>query len=155
MFASAAVFFVNVSIPRCGREYRCVVLSASGNIAAWCVRMCVYVCASGEGVVVVRCLPILLCLPHQLHPRAQLFIHLMRQEGIRLEKEKHETFFFFRRLTAQCIDAAAAYVAILMMSDLYLCLNLMNRMSGVQLMRKALVAELWNSFVCVSLCVGV
>lgn len=33
-------FFVNVSIPRCGWEYRCVVLSASGNIAAWCVCVC-------------------------------------------------------------------------------------------------------------------
>lgn len=61
----------------------------------------------------------------------------------------------FHWLTAQDKDAATAYVAILMMSDLYLCLNLMNRMSGVQLMRKALLVELWNRLVCVSLCVGV
>lgn len=61
----------------------------------------------------------------------------------------------FYWLTVQCKDAATAYVGILMTSDLYLWLTLMNRMSGVQLMRKALLAELWNWFVCVSLCVGV
>lgn len=61
----------------------------------------------------------------------------------------------FHWLTVQYKDAATAYVVILMMSDLYLWLTLMNRMSGVQLMRKALLAELWNWFVCVSLCVGV
>lgn len=69
--------------------------------------------------------------------------------------KKKKSMKLFHWLTVQCKDAPTAYVTILMMSDLYLCLTLKNRMSGVQLMRKALLVELWNRFVCVSLCVGV
>lgn len=141
MFAFTVVFFLWMSLfPDVGE-----------NIDVWSFLL---LGISQLGVCVWGEMWVYSALPTTPAPSLSTAFHPFNEAG-RNSAWKKRRMELFHWLTVQYKEAATAYVLILMMSDLYLWLTLMNRMSGVQLMRKALLAELWKRFVCVSFCVGV